>query len=206
MKIIFYRIAHLLVTLFFKIVFGFRVKGNEVVPERGRVILASNHVSGWDPPALGIATKREVFFLAKKELFSIPILGWLIKMLNAIPIERGAGDIHALKTFISILNHDNAVILFPEGTRSKTGELGEAREGVGLIALKTNSDIIPVYISGTRKIQKAILRKPRVQVIFGNRIYLKKYEHSELEGKELYKQISADVIEEIKRLKDENRS
>jgi 1-acyl-sn-glycerol-3-phosphate acyltransferase len=206
MKIIFYRIAHVLVTLFFKIFFGFRVKGNEVVPEQGRIILASNHVSGYDPPALGIATKREVFFLAKKELFAIPIIGWLIKILNAIPIDRGAGDIRALKTFISILNREAAVILFPEGTRSRTGELGEAREGVGLIAMKTNSDIIPVYLSGTRQIRRAILRKPRVQVVFGTRIYLKNYEHSGLEGKERYKQISTDVLKEIKRLKDENRS
>ncbi|MBN2088358.1 1-acyl-sn-glycerol-3-phosphate acyltransferase [candidate division KSB1 bacterium] len=206
MKISFYRIAHFLVTFFFKIFFGFRVKGNDVIPEQGRVILASNHISGWDPPALGIATKREVFFLAKKELFTIPVIGWLIKILNAVPIDRGVGDVRALKTFISILNREAAVILFPEGTRSKTGELGEAREGVGLIAMKTNSDIIPVYISGTRKIKNAIFRKPRVQVVFGNRVYLKNYKHAQLEGKELYKQISTDVLKEIRRLRDENRN
>ncbi len=206
MKTIFYRITHVLVTLFFKIFFGFRVKGAEVIPEQGRIILASNHISGWDPPALGVSTTREVHFLAKKELFAVPILGWLIRILNAVPIHRGAGDVRALKTFISILNQEAAVILFPEGTRSKTGELGEAREGVGLIAMKTNSDIIPVYISGTRKITKAFLRRPRVEVFFGKRIYLKQYEHSQLEGKELYKQISSDVLKEIRRLRDENRN
>ncbi|MCI0515085.1 1-acyl-sn-glycerol-3-phosphate acyltransferase [candidate division KSB1 bacterium] len=203
---ILFHTAHPILKRFFQLLFGLRVKGAEVVPEKGRIILASNHISGWDPPVLGVSTTREVHFLAKKELFAVPGLGWLIRILNAIPIDRGAGDVRALKTFISILNQEAAVILFPEGTRSKTGELGTAREGVGLIAMKTNSDIIPVYISGTRKIKNAIFRKPRLRVIFGNRIYLKDYEHSPLEGKDLYKQISTDVLKEIQRLKDENRN
>jgi 1-acyl-sn-glycerol-3-phosphate acyltransferase len=200
----FYKLAHTVVLYFFKVVFGFKSTGSEVVPMRGRIILAANHQSALDPPAVGIATKRELHFLAKKELFSIPLLGTAIKNLNSIPLDRGAGDIKALKTFISILENDDAVILFPEGTRSKDGQMKEAKEGVGFLAMRTKSDIIPVYVSGTFQPKKAFLRKPAIKVAFGRRIYLKDYENFDLDMRDLYKKISDDVWDEVKHLRDEN--
>lgn len=201
---LFYKIIHRLVRWIMKIFFGMKVTGEANVPRDGRIIIASNHISGFDPPAVGVATDRELHFLAKKELFAIPLLGAVIRRLNAYPVDRGAGDIKALKTFISLLNQNNAIILFPEGTRSRDGELGKAKEGVGMLAMRTKSDIIPVYISGTRKIRRAILRKPRVQIKFGHRIYLEKYSQLKIDDRARYQQISNDTLEEIRRLRDEN--
>lgn len=201
---LFYQTIRGIVKGAFKVAFGFKSKGAEVVPMEGRIILAANHQSLLDPPAVGIATKRELSYLAKKELFSVPVLGPIITRLNSVPLDRGAGDIKALKTFLSILNNDNAVILFPEGTRSKDGQLKEAKEGVGFLAMKTQSDVIPVYVSGTFEPKKAIFRKPRIKVIFGNRIYLKDYENLGLKSRDLYDKISKDVWEEVKRLRDES--
>jgi len=201
---LFYKIIHRLVRWIMRIFFGMKVTGEANVPRDGRIIIASNHISGFDPPAVGVATDRELHFLAKKELFAIPLLGAVIRRLNAYPVDRGAGDIKALKTFISLLNQNNAIILFPEGTRSRDGELGKAKEGVGMLAMRTKSDIIPVYISGTRKIRRAILRKPRVQIKFGHRIYLEKYSQLKIDDRARYQQISNDTLEEIRRLRDEN--
>lgn len=203
---LFYKIIHHLVRWIFKIFFGMKVSGEENVPSEGRIIVASNHISALDPPAVAVATNRELHFLAKKELFSVPLLGYFIKHLNAFPVDRGAGDIKALKTFISHLKQDNAIILFPEGTRSRDGELGKAKEGVGMLATKTNSDIIPVYVSGTRKVRRAIFRNPRVEIKFGKRIYLDNYQNPDLPARARYKQISTDVLETIRRLRDENRN
>lgn len=181
-----------------------KVTGEANVPREGRIIIASNHISALDPPALGVATDRELHFLAKKELFKFPPMRFVLRKLNAFPVDRGAGDIKALKTFISLLNQNNAIILFPEGTRSRDGELGKAKEGVGMLALRTKSDIIPVYVSGTRKVRRAIFRKPRVKVKFGHRIFLENYLKLEIEDRDRYKLISNAALEEIRRLRDEN--
>lgn len=200
----FYKVVHHLVRWILKVFFGMKVTGAVNVPGEGRIIIASNHISAFDPPAVAVATDRELHFLAKKELFSVPLMGTIIRRLNAFPVDRGAGDIKALKTFISLLNQNNAIILFPEGTRSRDGELGKAKEGVGMLAMRTKSDIIPVYVSGTRKIRRAILRKPRVQIKFGHRIHLEKYSQLEIDDRERYQKISNDTLEEIRRLRDEN--
>jgi len=200
----FYKVAHFTVYTIFRLVFGLKVIGAERVPSEGRIILAANHISALDPPAVGVSTSRELYFLAKKELFSVPLLGFTIKHLNSIPVDRGASDIRALKTFISILKQDKAVILFPEGTRSRDGQIGSAKEGIGFLAMQTRSDILPVFVRGTTHLKRSLLRKPGMLVKFGNQIHLKDYDDLPLGTRERYKKISEDVLEEIKRLRDED--
>ena len=200
----FYRLCRFIAASFLKLFFGFKVRGEDNIPREGRVILASNHVSALDPPIVGVATKRELHFLAKKELFSVPIIGAMIKRLNSIPIERGAGDIKAIKAFTQILQNDQAALLFPEGTRSRDGGFGEAREGVGLIATRTKSDIIPIYIKGTWDLKRSFLRRGGISVYFGTCVKIDQYKDLDLPKKERYKKISQDVLDAIKRLKDSN--
>jgi len=198
----FYKLCHRVVFTFFKLVYGFKVAGAENIPESGRIILASNHISAFDPPAIGVATKRMLFYLAKKELFSIPILSTIIRHLNTIPIDRGAGDIKALKMFTDSLQREHAVLLFPEGTRSRDGKIGEAREGIGFIASKTESDIIPCFIRGTNDLRRNFLSRTGIRVYFGERIEFKHYKNLQLPKRQLYKKISNDVLTRIKQLKD----
>ena len=198
----FYKLCHRVVLTFFKLFYGFKVAGAENIPESGRIILASNHISAFDPPAIGVATKRMLFYLAKKELFSIPILSTIIRHLNTIPIDRGAGDIKALKMFTDSLQREHAVLLFPEGTRSRDGKIGEAREGIGFIASKTESDIIPCFIRGTNDLRRNFLTRNGIRVYFGERIEFKHYKNLQLPKRQLYKKISNDVLTRIKQLKD----
>lgn len=202
----FYKLTHLFVSTGLKLLYGFKVTGEENIPASGRIIIASNHISAFDPPAIGVATKRMLFFLAKKELFSIPILKSIIKRLNAIPIDRGAGDVKAIKTFTDRLQKEHAVLLFPEGTRSRDGELKEAKEGVGFIASKTKSDIIPCFIRGTNKLKQNFLSRRGIRVQFSTRIEFSQYQDLHLPKREIYKKISNDVLTRIRQLKDVDKN
>jgi len=136
--------------LFFKLTRGFQVSGQENVPKRGPVVLIANHTSYLDPPALGVASPRRVYFMAKEELFRIPLFGWLLKGLGAFPVKRGTPDRRAFKRALAVLAAGNVLGIFPEGTRSKTGELGPAEEGAAVLALRSGAPVVPAGITGTR--------------------------------------------------------
>lgn len=113
----------------------------------------------FDPVFIACFTKRQISFMGKKELFEKPILGWLFRKIGAFPVDREKGDIGALKTAIEILNSNNVMSMFPEGTRSKTGELGEFKRGATLIASRANVPIVPVKIVGNYKLFSKIILK-----------------------------------------------
>ena len=166
----FYRASWWIVFILFKVLLRLKVEGQENIPLRGGIIFASNHASYLDPPTIGVSTKRELRFLAKRELFCYPIFRTIISKLNAIPIEREGVGKNALKTILSALRNGEAVLLFPEGTRSKTGMLGDAKAGVGLIASKTGRPVVPVYVSGTQRLWRTLLGLERLKVRFGKTI------------------------------------
>jgi 1-acyl-sn-glycerol-3-phosphate acyltransferase len=126
------------------------VSGRELIPREGPVILIGNHVSYLDPPALGVACPRQVYFMAKVELFRIPLFGYIIGALGAFPVKRGAPDRKAIKRALEILASGKVLGIFPEGTRIMTGELGPAEEGAALLALRTGACLVPAGIRGTR--------------------------------------------------------
>ena len=132
--------------LFF--VFRIKVVGAENVNTGSGVIVAPNHKSNWDPVMLGIAAKRKLRFLAKSELFKNKLIGGLLKALGAFPIERGRGDIGAVKTALKVLSGGEALLIFPEGTRTTDDDSGHAKTGVIMIASHSKVPIVPVYISG----------------------------------------------------------
>ncbi len=129
--------------------FGLRVRGAEHVPASGPALIVSNHQSILDPPVIGGAARRQIYFLAKAELFRIPMFGSLIRALHARPVRREGSDPGALRTAAQLLGEGKALLVFPEGTRSLNGRLGEGKPGVGMLAVTSGAPVVPVYVSGT---------------------------------------------------------
>lgn len=144
----FYGFAQRVCIFFFKLYFKINVKGIENVPSgEGKFILISNHQSNLDPVMLGLYLKnRRLFFMAKQELFKIPILSFIIKKLGAFPVKRGSRDSSAIKTAKDLVNCGKMLAMFPEGTRSKDGKLSKPKIGFAKIALETGAKIIPCSI------------------------------------------------------------
>lgn len=165
-----YRISWLLLNFIERVVFGFRVTGREVIPRSGPVIIASNHISYCDPPVVGSGVPREVYFLAKEELFSNRVFGWLIAQYNAIPLRRSVGDVGALRKAVGLLKQGKAILMFPEGTRSLSGKLLKAKPGVGMIASLASAPVVPAYVTGSNCLGAAFLRKSGMAVRFGEPI------------------------------------
>jgi len=145
-----YALAKFFLLAFYRVVYRMRVVGLERVPREGPMLVASNHASHLDPPAVGISMPRPVRIMAKKELFSVPVLGWLISGLGAIPVSRGGADRRAVETMGGLLRTGATVLIFPEGTRTLDGRLQEPKAGVGWLALQMpDCWIVPVYVTGT---------------------------------------------------------
>ena len=162
-----YRISWLLLNFIERCVFGFRVTGRGRIPRSGAVIIAYNHISYCDPPVVGSGVPREVYFLAKEELFKNPAFGWLIRQYNAIPLKRSIGDVGALRKAVHLLKQGKAVLMFPEGTRSLSGRLLKPKPGVGMIASMTSAPVVPAYVTGSNRLGSALARRTRMAVRFG---------------------------------------
>lgn len=145
----FYRFARMLCYCYFKFLYRLTVKGLEHIPSTGGVLLCSNHISTLDPPIIGVPVKREVHFMAKAELFKIPVFSWLIKKLNAFPVKRGGVSKESIKLSIKLLREGKVMGIFPEGTRGNTTGIG--KKGAAMFALKSGAAVIPVAIIGNYK-------------------------------------------------------
>ncbi len=174
--------------------------------QTGPVILAANHSSYLDPPLIGIACKRAIYFLARKSLLDGPVLGWLLPKLNVIPVDQEGADRSALKALIRILKKGDAALVFPEGERTKDGNLQPALPGIGLVIAKTLAPVVPVRIFGTRE---AWPRGGRphfhpVTVVVGEPIH---FAEADLQpaGKDLYLRLSQRVMNAIAALRLEDQ-
>jgi 1-acyl-sn-glycerol-3-phosphate acyltransferase len=143
----FYRLAYHIVgvELFFHRI---KIEGRENVPQGGCLIV-SNHVSFMDPTTVGWAVEREIYYLGRKTLFKPPFWSWFLPICNVLPIERDAHDISGLRRIIRMMKDGNAVLLFPEGTRSPDGTIQAAEPGAGLVALKAGVPVLPCRVFGT---------------------------------------------------------
>ncbi|MBS3763493.1 MAG: lysophospholipid acyltransferase family protein [Candidatus Brocadiia bacterium] len=164
------------------------------VPDISRfdgVLFASNHQSFLDPVLVGIGLERPVHYLAKQGLFEIPGLGWLIRRLGAHPIRRGKVDSTAIRTTLQVLRSGEPLLIFPEGTRTETGDLRKMRPGIGSIALRCHVPVIPVCIEGAFRSWPRNRKLPRpawVAVRYGNAI-----QPDQKNGNELTKLITAQI-------------
>ncbi len=202
---LYYRISHFAVRMFFRVIFGLRIVGGENLRYRECSVFASNHLSYADPLVAGCGLNREVSFVAKKELFRNRLFGWLIRTYNAIPIDRDEIDRAALKRISSELGSGRSILMFPEGTRSKNGVIGELKAGLGFIALHNGVSIVPMYVSGTNDLYGCFLRKRRLEVRIGPPIRMPEG-YKTRDKRNEYRILSSMVREEMRMLKDETEA
>ncbi|HYN91629.1 MAG TPA: 1-acyl-sn-glycerol-3-phosphate acyltransferase [Thermoleophilaceae bacterium] len=139
--------------------FRLRRLGTEHIPDGG-VILASNHRSFLDPFAIGCCLGRPIYFVAKRELFRNPLIGWLLNCLGAFPIRRGASDDESMDTALALLERGQAVVIFPEGTRIRTGSLAQPKRGVGRLALQSGKPVVPIAVTNSERVRRGWRIKP----------------------------------------------
>ena len=131
-----------------QLLFDLRFYGTRHIPRRGGVLLVSNHQSYLDPVLLAIGLDRPLSYMAKSELFEHPVLSWVIRSLNAFPVEQGAGDVGAVKETIKRLQEGHVLNIYPEGSRSENGQMLPLEKGVGLVIRRAKVPVVPAVIDG----------------------------------------------------------
>src|SRR3954452_5385395 len=164
-----YWVVRLVLQPFLQVYFRMTRVGREHVPKDGPVILAANHRSFLDPFIIGVCVRRPIYFVAKRELFERRWQGWILNALGAFPIRRGESDEESMETALEILRRGDVVVIFPEGTRIRTGSLGKAKRGVGRIALQSGAPVVPVAVHGTEHARRGWRVRPvKVKVRMGS--------------------------------------
>lgn len=153
-----------------------RARGLEHVPLEGGVILAANHQSFLDPPLVAACVPREISFMARRSLFAIPLFRRVIAACNAFPIDRDAGDVRGIKNAIDRLKSGSALVMFPEGTRTRDGRIGRMKPGIRVIAARAGVPIVPVRLQGLYEVWPKGRPLPRlrgqVTITFGKPVRL----------------------------------
>ena len=142
----FYKIVRAIVVFLARIIYKIDIKGKENIPKTGGYIVYSNHLYLVDPVILTYAIWKKLRFMAKKELFKNKFLEKIFLSLGAFPVDRGKGDTGAIDTAVESIRNGEVFAIYPEGTRSKTGELGRFKAGLSMVAAKTGADLLPVVI------------------------------------------------------------
>ncbi|MCX7661148.1 MAG: 1-acyl-sn-glycerol-3-phosphate acyltransferase [Candidatus Omnitrophica bacterium] len=180
-----------------KILFRIQVKGKKNIPKKGGFILASNHLSYLDPVVLGVACPRKLNFMARDDLFTIPLFSTLIRCLGAFPVKRNSPDISAFKETFKKLKEQKPVVIFPEGRRNPQARPIPAQPGVGFIASYLGVPVIPAYIKGTDKalpMSARFIRLKKVSVCFGEQIFIERRKPHN------YAEIAQQIMDSIRRL------
>jgi 1-acyl-sn-glycerol-3-phosphate acyltransferase len=191
----FYSFARSVVAGIFKPWYRIEVIGLEHFPKDGGVLLCTNHIHNFDPLVVGSTAPRPVHFMAKEELFNVPVLGNIVRKCNAFPVKRGKGDRESLRAGLKVLKDGNVFGLFPEGTRSKTGEIGKGLSGAGFFALRAEADVVPCAIIGPYKSLK------KLKVVYGKPIAMEEMRAA----KASTEQVTELIMSEIHKLIKEHR-
>jgi 1-acyl-sn-glycerol-3-phosphate acyltransferase len=198
-----YGFFHGICKLVYEMFFRGDVAGLENLPETGGYIVAANHASHLDPPIVGQFLPRQVSFFARKTLWKPGLAAWWLTAVGTIPVDRDGGtSLDAVKRVLSALAGGKVVIVFPEGTRSATGELQAPKAGVGLLACKARVPVVPARVFGSfeafGRAGKLRLGSP-VSVTYGKPLYPAEFDHPE-DGKERYAKTAARIMEAIDRI------
>jgi 1-acyl-sn-glycerol-3-phosphate acyltransferase len=194
-----YQFGYQLSRFFARTLFDFRVIHRERIIEHGAAILAMNHQSYLDPPLAGLASHREIYFLARKTLLRWPVVGPVLPKLNVIAVDQERADMSALKAVIKVVRAGDCALIFPEGSRSVDGRLERAQPGLGFVIAKTSAPVVPMRIFNAHK---AFPRHgaPRlftpITIVVGEPI-LRFETPPDLEGRALYARLSERVMERI---------
>ncbi len=176
-------------------IYRIKVTGRENFPTEGGVLLCANHISNFDPEVVGITAPRPIHYMAKEELFSVPVLGKILPHINAFPVKRGMSDRGALRKGLEILKEGKVLGLFPEGTRSKTGEVGKGLAGAGFFALRSNVPVVPCAIIGPYKPFKSL------KVVYGKPIDMSEMRKNKVSAEE----VTDTIMNEIRKLISEDK-
>jgi 1-acyl-sn-glycerol-3-phosphate acyltransferase len=200
-----YYLSRAVFTIIMKVLMRVRIYGEENFPEPP-FIITSNHASLMDPPIIGLACKKyPVHFMAKRELFTVPVIGAWTSRVKCIPVDRGKNSIRAIREAIRRLKRGAVIGVFPEGARTTTGELQEAKLGTGLLIIKAKVPVVPVYVYGSGEAfpkGKGLKLGTRVGAIVGKPISPKEFPYVEDASREGYEAISTLVMEKIAQLKE----
>ena len=207
-----YAVSRHLVRLIFSTYFRGEVYNAHNVPERGPLIIASNHVGYIDPFCVGAAVNRRICYLCRESAFKWPIIGYLLKKWNAVPVDRDGKNPRGLKAVLDRLKDGEAVMLFPEGTRTYDGNLQRAKPGIGLLVAQSQAPVLPVRIFGMWEAFNRHMKFPRpkkVKVVFGELISfdekIEKLKNSDRESaKLLYQEIADGIMMAIENIKPKN--
>ena len=186
----FYNFAKGIVFIFQKLFFRIEIYGKENIPMSGRLILCSNHHSNWDPVTLAVFFPRQVHWMAKKELFENKIFAKLLFSLGVFPVDREGNDLTAIKKSLRILKEERVLGIFPEGTRVKYFNDDFIKSGLALIAVKSQSPVLPVYSEGNYKLFS------KIKIIIGQPIYIELEDNAKLSN-EKYTEISKDIMKKV---------
>jgi 1-acyl-sn-glycerol-3-phosphate acyltransferase len=186
-----------------RLLFRFRVIHPERMIQTGPVILAMNHQSYLDPPLAGSTCDRSIYFLARRTLLDVPLLGWLLPKLNVIPVNQEGVDRSAIKAVIRVLEDGNGVLVFPEGSRTLDGNLQPAEPGLGLMIAKTLAPVVPMRIFGAHEALPrggGGLQFVPITILIGNPIFFSAADLDQ-RGRNLYQRLSQRVMNAIAALR-----
>ncbi len=193
----FFRVAKVLVRFFMRLYFRVSIEGEEHIPSEGGCVLCINHISLWDPPVLMAMLERQIFFIAKEELFHHPFLSWLLPKIGTVPIKRDHGDIGAIKAALRVVRDGRVLGIFPTGRRVLPGQKATVKAGVALIATMSKAPVVPIYMD-------AVYRPfHKVHIIIGEPMDFSSYSGQRLETAEL-KVLANDIYNHILALRPED--
>ena len=184
--------------------FDLQIYGQDNIIEEGPALLAMNHQSFLDPPFAGICCRREIYYFGRKTLFDVPVLGFLLRQISVIGVDRDGSDGAALKAVIRVLREGGCTILFPEGTRTRDGNLQPAKPGAGFIIAKTLAPVVPMRIFGAFDAFPRGTKFPRchpITIVIGEPIRFTKADTAG-DPRIVFQRLSEHVMEKIAALKN----
>ncbi len=190
----FYRVSRAFCKLVCTLVWRLRVTGTEHVPRSGPLIVACNHVSYLDPVALGVGMPRMLTYLAKKQLFEIPVLGPVLRGLSVVPLDRDSGGVAAVRVALRVLKEGRCIGIFPEGTRNLRGTAAE-KGGAAFLAALSGTPVVPAAVAGTA----AAKRLGQIRVAFGSPITIVRNRKAEKDDLEKW---TAEIMQRIRVLEE----
>lgn len=189
----FYRIVCFILSVMARIRYRIRISGVENLPEEGAFILCSNHIHSYDPAMLAVFVKRQMCFMAKKELFTNPIKAWFFSKMGAFPVDRGKADMASYRNAMKALKSGMGLVIFSQGTRMQALDINSAKGGVALFGVKAQVPVIPAGLRGTYRTFSTI------DIRYGPAISLEKYYGGRLTAEQI-DEIMTEIMSEVEKL------